>query len=454
MVKLIHLFKIHPIIFTCLKCTLLILLTIHIYHCVEFSPPPNLPPKTEIILKSPADGDTICDSVTISFTVKNWKSGSKNLRVFAQQPNSGKPRELLIRFVNDPDSIEGNNAHYSQKVNVEDKSGLLRLNVQGIIYNDTFISNDAHVVAKPLVIYHPIGTHTGIIKIIEDYEGNAWILTSSSILIFDGQSVLPTPKELTGFRTRKIAIDRIGNVWVDSVGEWTSMSCPTKFIVWDGTKRIAEYFVSFTRDGGGDMAFDLDNIFVGLQPGQHSSFLRLVNDSIVYEHINKCTSPSPVYGKRRKRVVFDNNNQMWISTNKGVALMDGPDCGLFNKANMGWPSEDAYAIRVDNEGAVWVQFEEHVAKYHNNHWSVEYTVEGSEDVKSIAVDNEGNLWMIMYFSSPTVRKMCDGQLVRGYGSGGTYDADIFIMSDGTVIAGGSGDLMFINERGFPPGTNF
>ncbi|MBN1756917.1 MAG: hypothetical protein JW863_01280 [Chitinispirillaceae bacterium] len=418
--------------------------------------------KPVIEIVNPHDGDTIMDTLRMLIKVKGWDT-AKELRVKFIDPadTSTSSMYYLESGSTKPVAVVADTAFFELKRDIMYDRAQRRLVakvLQQQSYQNTGVPEPEPLAAEsltvtvcPLVLSVDNWTHGEVYKIVEDSSGVVWLLTEKGLYYYNGLRfgyVTELIPGMAGIRSRKIAVDPEGNLWVDSIGDWTSNGCPAKLIVWKGAQRIATYPFPLIYDCIGDMGFDRNGSFLAISPDGYSGFVTFKDDSLVRIEIERCNGANHVYGVSRRRMLFDNQNRLWITTNSGVALMSGEGCDHFDTSNNDWPVGGGHCIALSPDGRVYVQFDEHIASY-NAAWHTEITKQSGE-YEGMDVDADGNLWVLQYFTGPIVVKISDGKVVRGFGRHDTYSGDVHVCKDGTVVAGGANAILFIREKGFSP----
>ncbi len=91
------------------------------------------------------------------------------------------------------------------------------------------------------------------------------------------------------------------------------------------------------------------------------------------------------------------SGKVWVGTEKnGILSWDGKVWQLYTTSN-GLPSNEIFALTIDDQDHVWAGTLEGVANFDGANWSVPYQAENKtiyhDDVHAIAFDSENNIWI-------------------------------------------------------------
>jgi hypothetical protein len=229
-----------------------------------------------------------------------------------------------------------------------------------------------------------------IIDIAIDKQGQVWVVTSSSLKVFDGQ--IWTNQQLPqGFYTPEaIAIDSAGRAWLGYYGG-----------------------VSVLLDDGQWLNYSSDDFGLG-------QYANLVND-----------------------VAIDYQDQVWVATSSGVAFFNGNSWIPYDESS-GLTYNTIEAIVIDNQNKVWVAHSYGVDVFDGSNWifyGKKYDktplieVEELSGVQTLAVDNKGFVWAGTFGKGASVFNGSDWQ---------TYDSrECFYGSSVNSIACDSRDRLWL-----------
>lgn len=109
------------------------------------------------------------------------------------------------------------------------------------------------------------------------------------------------------------------------------------------------------------------------------------------------TSNCPIERNAITDIATDENNVLWVGTEKGLFCYDGSSWDNFNEEGM--PVKDEYIshIAVDFQNNLWLSaYDKGLIKFDGKTWN-EYTKENSplpaNFIRSIAIDKEGRIWI-------------------------------------------------------------
>ncbi len=192
-----------------------------------------------------------------------------------------------------------------------------------------------------------LNSELGQIKDIAiDDQGQVWVVTSSSLKVFDGQSWTDHQQPEGVYSVYAIAIDSTGRVWLGYYGGVSVL------------------------DGGQWLSYSSDEFGLGED-------VNIVHD-----------------------VAIDHQNQLWVATSDGVAVLDGDSWTPYNETS-GLTYNYIEAIVVDHQGKVWVAHSYGVDVFNGSSWTfygekydkeAQIEVEELSGVKALAVDNQGYIW--------------------------------------------------------------
>ena len=114
---------------------------------------------------------------------------------------------------------------------------------------------------------------------------------------------------------------------------------------------------------------------------------------------------SPLPDNDVRAVIFDEDENAWIGTYKGLALFDGQNWTIFDESNSGMPADYVYALNIDSQGNIWIG-SRGLVKYDGVNWTV-YNQDNSglvkNQVSTIAIDQNDNLWLGSYLGGGLVK---------------------------------------------------
>lgn len=262
-----------------------------------------------------------------------------------------------------------------------------------------------------------VSDHTIFYGFTEDKAGNIWIGTSGGVLkFFDGEFTLLTKKNgLVNNNIWKILQDREGNLWFGSKSNGVSKLNSERFKIYSSSTVLRDPVVSAVyRTANGDMwlgnrrgvsIWDTSGCtFLTAEDGLSSEVVRDIEqskDGSVYMatdyglSVYKNGSVQPITVDQNDlngcRDVFVDENDVWVGTKVGVALLAGDRLIQPNNAAdfNDWVFD---AVRYEN--ALWFAYEDGVLRYDGKQFEQLTQDQGffNGRARSIEVGPNGNLW--------------------------------------------------------------
>jgi ligand-binding sensor domain-containing protein len=108
-------------------------------------------------------------------------------------------------------------------------------------------------------------------------------------------------------------------------------------------------------------------------------------------------------------VTVDNNNNVWVGTDGGVAKFDGTNWTVYNSSNSGFPNDFIISIAYDKtNNTIWAGTDgDGVMKYDGSTWTNYKTTDGLCDnaIHYITVSDDGYVWFGSWGSGVTKLKL-------------------------------------------------
>jgi ligand-binding sensor domain-containing protein len=89
-------------------------------------------------------------------------------------------------------------------------------------------------------------------------------------------------------------------------------------------------------------------------------------------------------------IIIDFDNRVWIISNLDVFVIENGNWNIFNSSNSNLPNQDGRRLYLDNNGEVWLLFENAIAKYNNGEFLI---VDSTMGGYTFAVDYNQNIWL-------------------------------------------------------------
>jgi ligand-binding sensor domain-containing protein len=179
-------------------------------------------------------------------------------------------------------------------------------------------------------------------------KGQIWVVTSYSLMVFDGQSWTYHQPPHGVYSLEAIAIDSVGRVWIGYYGG-----------------------VSVLLDDGQWLNYSSNEFGLGEYAG-------LIND-----------------------IAIDHQDQVWVATSSGIAVFNGNNWTPYDESS-GLTYDTIEAVVVDNQGQVWVAHSFGVDVFDGINWILygnsylekvpQIEVEELYSVQALAVDKQGFVW--------------------------------------------------------------
>jgi ligand-binding sensor domain-containing protein len=104
-------------------------------------------------------------------------------------------------------------------------------------------------------------------------------------------------------------------------------------------------------------------------------------------------------------LVIDESGNKWIGTGdtyerwffgRELVKYDGANWTVYDTSNSSLPDNDVYCLAVDNNGDIWIGTDGGLAKYNGTNWTVYYNSNSGlpyNYITSLAIDRSGNKWI-------------------------------------------------------------
>jgi ligand-binding sensor domain-containing protein len=191
-----------------------------------------------------------------------------------------------------------------------------------------------------------------ITSLIFDHDSNLWAGTNSGLLKFDGVSFQLFNRLNSGISSDNIsalAVDYNNNLWV---GTWGGGICTFQNFIWkvytSYNSQLQDNYISsivFDNSGilwaGSGSPRIIDNNTGGLSYFTGSKWL----------NFNSYNSLFP--GTVATDLLKDNNNNIWIATDAGLAKYDKKKWKIYNTSNSGLKSAYIISVSIDSDQNKW-----------------------------------------------------------------------------------------------------
>lgn len=231
-------------------------------------------------------------------------------------------------------------------------------------------------------------------------NGEAWIGTSSGLVHIDKDNNSSTilASNDTVNKIKDIAIDKKNNVWV-------ALNFTDTCILKISDKDTVAFLTSncpIERNSITDIATDENNVlWVGTEKGLFSY------DGSNWENFNE--EGMPVKGEYISHIAVDSQNNLWLNVyDKGLIKFDGKTWSEYTQDNSPLPANFIRSIAIDKEDRIWIASgSKHLNSeptggltcFDGKNWKT-YTKENSglpsNTITSIAIDANGNIWLGTY----------------------------------------------------------
>jgi ligand-binding sensor domain-containing protein len=191
-----------------------------------------------------------------------------------------------------------------------------------------------------------------ITSLVIDHDNNLWAGTNSGLLKFDGVSFQLFNRSNSGISSdliSSLAVDNNDILWI---GTWGSGICSFQNFIWKvyssyNSQLQDNYISSIILDnsgilwvGSGSMSI-FDKNFGGLSYFTGSSWL----------NFNRFNSMFP--GTLATDLIQDKFNNIWISTDAGLAKFDRKKWRVYNTSNSGLKAPNVASVSIDADQNKW-----------------------------------------------------------------------------------------------------
>jgi len=229
---------------------------------------------------------------------------------------------------------------------------------------------------------------------------NKWIGTCNGFAKFDGRNwrAYALNFGLPFEDVNALAIDG-SNLWIGNGPYWGKGGLVK--IDWTnctyGRKNCTAYTYNTSNSGLPDndiqaLAIDNNNnIWIGTDKGGLAKFDG-VNWWTVYDTTNSGLPDNDV-----QALVVDESN-IWIGTYEGgLAKFDGTNWTVYDTTNSGLPDDDITALAIDYNNNIWIGTRQRgLVKFDGSSWTV-YNIGNSglpdDDIRALAIDYNNNIWI-------------------------------------------------------------
>ena len=109
--------------------------------------------------------------------------------------------------------------------------------------------------------------------------------------------------------------------------------------------------------------------------------------------INYNTGNSQIPGNRVNCLNVDNQNRIWVGTDRGIGVFDGSSWITYTRENSGLTNEYINKIRFYNSDVVWIATAGNLVKFDGINWTVYQQPEGKDWINDFYIEDENKLYL-------------------------------------------------------------
>ena len=258
-----------------------------------------------------------------------------------------------------------------------------------------------------------------------DSNRGIWLATANGIAEFQSLNWVPFNSSnslISSNFVNSLAIDTDDNIWIGTIDSlnkfkdsvWTKFFINQTFltsnfindiktdnmgVAWFATPFglasyngvVWHYFEKTANYSCNNIAFDNnDNLWVATNKG----VAKLNGDSFDVYDISNSNIPSNMVN----HIVFDVFNNLWVGTDNGLAKFNGNNWTIYNTGNSGLPDNFVNYMIFEGNTDCWIATQSGLALFNQINWTVYDTGNSdlpSDFVSSVQIDNNGNKWIGM-----------------------------------------------------------
>ena len=211
-------------------------------------------------------------------------------------------------------------------------------------------------------------------SVVEDSLGNVWISGIDGIFKWDGNKF--TYIKLNGIWH---ASGQVNSVWLDEHKNVLLHDFGYKKIYKIDNDQLIDLKINLTK-----LIYNRSGYFIGVH---EKNKLFQLNDGVL-EFVDKVGMVFP------KATLLDRNNNLWISTEKGIFKFSDGKWVRFNN-EQGLKCKVVYDLYQDTKGYYWLTTDNGIYCYESTIWvnfSEMFKLKNSKKITQICEDSNGKLW--------------------------------------------------------------
>lgn len=248
--------------------------------------------------------------------------------------------------------------------------------------------------------------------VFEDRQQRLWVGTDSGLNMLDQNGKFQhffkekSPSQgLAHNQVKAIYQDQLNNIWIGTTGGLSKISFKNQKIIFKNYRNLKNPKIGLTDEHVTSITGDsLNNIWIGTHLGGLVMFNHSTNRFSHFLH--KAEDSNTLTSNIVRKVLFDNQNKLWIATIKGISIYD-PINKKFHlyqhdsESDKSLNQNSTYDLFKDKTGNIWVGtyyggVNVHYAKttaFQTYQYRTSANSISSNIVRSLVEDKDQNLWI-------------------------------------------------------------